>query len=185
MAQQTNLHALTLAGMDKCLQRLGRSSAGNWRLAGVEVTKGTLAHALAPYDGVQTAAVYMAMNELPLTGVMAANPADIEDISKAFTGHSFPRGSHITAAEEVMLTELGNILINVLVNIIINALKRSMLPALPLFVTGDAAALAGAIGAPAAPCRLIEARVELTCGGPASELHLFALLPEPIAATLD
>jgi len=185
MAQQTNLHALTLTGMDRCLQRLGRSSAGNWRLAGVEVTRGTLADALAPYDGVQTAAVYMVMDELPLTGVMAANPADIEDISKAFTGHSFPRGLRITPAEEVMLTELGNILINVLVNVVINALKRSMLPALPLFAAGDAAGLAQAIRAPAGPCRLIEARVELTCGGPASELHLFALLPESVAATLD
>lgn len=184
MPKDNAIKALTLLGLEKCLQRLGRSSAGNWRVTEVEVYPGAAADALATYEGLQTAAVYMVM-PLPLTGAMLAAPADLECISKAFTGHSFPRGGRVSAAEEVMLIELGNILINVLVNTLLNALKTTMLPALPAFMLGDAEALRRVLGQADGPARVIEARLSLECGGPAAEIHLFALLPERLAATLD
>lgn len=185
MAQGDAIRVQTAAGLQRSLQRLGRNSSGDWKLVSVELGPGTLASALAPYDGVQTAAVHMYMGDLPLTGVLAANPADLEAISKAFTGHAYPRGPRITPAEEVMLTELGNILINVLVNVLLNSLKRSLLPALPYFSAGGAAELAAAIPAATGPSRLLEARIALHCGGPAAELHLFALISEETARLLD
>ena len=185
MAPGDSLRTLTALALQKCLQRMGRGNPGDWRLTAVEAQPGTLAGALAPYEGIHTAASYMVMDALPFAGAMLVNPADIEAISRSFTGHSFPRGARITPAEEVMLTELGNIFINVLVNVLLNALKSSALPALPAFAAGDAQALGAAIAAPKGPCRLIEARMELRGSGPASEVHLFGLIPESLAARLD
>jgi hypothetical protein len=185
MAEGNAIQTLALLALEKCLQRLGRVSAGNWRAAGVEVYSGGAADALAPYEGRESAAVYMVMEKLPLTSVLIVDPADTECISKAFTGHAFPKGRHITVADEVMLTELGNILINAMVNALLNALKITMLPELPGFAAGNAAAIAAALGPSTGPARVIEARLALDCGGPAAEILLFVLLPEPLAQRLN
>lgn len=179
------LEKLVLRGLEKSLQRIARVSAGTWRVAGVRTYVGSAAEALSAYAARPAAAVYMVMEAMPLCSVMAAEPADIPCISEGFTGVSFSSGPRISAAEEVMLSELGNILMNALVNEIINALKTSLLPALPVFASGNAAELTGRLGPCAArPGRVIAARLALECSGKAAEWDLFALLPEELAAQL-
>lgn len=185
MTPGNKLEILALLSLERCLLRLSRISTGSWLVAGVKAYSGSAAGALAAYSGKEAGAVYMVMDSLPMTGVMAADPADIECLSKGFTGHGFPGGARITPAEEIMLTELGNILLNALINGLLNELKITLLPALPRFAAGDAAALTAALGPAPAAARVIAARLALDCGGSYAEWDLFVLLPEDLARRLD
>lgn len=185
---ENRLETVTLQGLQKCLARLSRISTDNWRAASVKVYPGKAADALAPYASKDVAAVCMVMDAMPLACVMAADPLDIECLSKGFTGHSFPNGGRITPADEIMLEELGNIVINAMVNSLLNALKSSVLPALPRFVHGTAERLTAELGPRMdlnKDYRIISVKVVLDCGGLRALLDLFTLLPEELARQLD
>ncbi|HCC47378.1 MAG TPA: hypothetical protein DEQ38_04585 [Elusimicrobia bacterium] len=185
MTPGNKLEILALLSLERCLLRISRISTGSWRVAGVKVGPGSAAGELAGYAGTEAAAVYMVMDSLPMTAVMAASPADIECLSKGYTGHGFPRGARVTPAEEIMLTELGNILLNALINGLLNELKITLLPALPRFAAGDAASLTAALGPAPEAARVIAAKLALDCGGSSAEWDLFVLLPEDLARRLD
>lgn len=184
------LEILVTQSLAKCLQRLERVSAGTWQVTGAAVTSGTLQDALRQHDfknpGV---AVYFNLKGIsPLTAIMIFDPADIECISKCFTGHSFPHGAATTMAEEVMLTELGNIVMNSLINGLLNALRRHSIPTIPGFAEGTLRDLTAELGKTVKvkqDFRIITARLDLKWDTVTAKVEAIALVPEELAMELE
>jgi hypothetical protein len=184
------LKSLAAVDLAKCLLRISRVSAGTWQVLDAEVSSGTLEDALKHHDFKDSAAaVYLNLKDTaPLTLVMMFDPANTECISKCFTGLSFPHGKSTTAAEEIMLTELGNIILNAMINALMNALKRSTMPAVPQYIEGDLPRIAGELG------KVVDLKesfrtLTITIGIKSEEClstsKVFALFPEALAMELE
>jgi len=184
------LEQLAAASLEKCLLRLSRVSAGTWQVLDIKVSPSTIGDAIKQHDFKnQAAAVYFTLRAgAELTALMLFNPADMECISKGFTGHSFPRGQHTTPAEEIILLELGNIVLNAPVNAVLNALKKSAMPAVPQFIEGDAASLIAGLGAVAdlkRSFRVIKATLVIRCDKCETSSEVFTMIPEELASALE
>ena len=176
------LEQLAAASLKKCLLRLSRVSAGTWEVLEIKASAGTLEYAVKQHDFKNpAAAVYFSLNAgSPLTAIMLFNPQDMECISKGFTGHSFPRGARTTPAEEIMLLELGNIVLNAMVNSVLNVIKKSAMPAVPEFMEGDAPGLVSGLGASVDLKRefcVIKATLAIRCDTSVTNTEVFALVP--------
>ena len=193
MNNNTNaiLGKLAAASLERCLLRLSRVSAGTWQILELKVFSGSAADALSHHDFTNPAsAVYFNLgSRSDITALMLFNRADMESISKGFTGHSFPRGERTSPAEEIMLLELGNIVMNALANSVLNALKKSSMPAVPQFVEGYAARLAKALEAVtdlSREFRIIKATVAIRCDNTAvTNSEVFALVPAGLVSELE
>jgi hypothetical protein len=188
--QDVTLESLASLSLAKCLLRMSRVTAGTWQVTGTHISSGTLLDALKRHDFTnRAAAVYFNLRGIsPMTAVMAFDANDLECVSKCFTGHSFPRGGAITPAEEIMLTELGNIVLNALMNAVTNALKKSSMPAMPLFAEGDIAAIAAAISTQVNPnqlFRIIATTIVLKSDTATAKAEVLLLLPEELAMELE
>jgi hypothetical protein len=185
------LKSLAALSVSKCLQRISRVSAGTWQVEGVKVSYGPVRAALAAHDFRNpAAAVYISLDGAsPVVSAMLFDPANIEYVSRCFTGHSFPRsGGAITPAEEVMLTELANIILNALLNTLMNALNRSFIPSLPRFASGGIDEIEKEfLSRPALKqsFRIVTVTIGMNAGGPSARSEVFALLPEELALELD
>lgn len=181
------LEQLAASSLENCLLRLSKASAGSWRVLDIKVSPGTLQDAVRQHDFTHpAAAVYFNLNAgSPLTALMLFDPADSECISKCFTGRSLAAGSHTPPAEEVMLLELGNIVLNSLANSVLNAFKKSAMPAVPQFIAGDAARLLGGLEAAADLKReflVVKGALALRCGETGTICEVFVLLPPELTA---
>jgi len=184
------LKSLAAVDLAKCLLRISRVSAGTWQILDAEVSSGTLEDALKHHDFKNSAAaVYLNLKDTaPLTLVMMFDPENTECISKCFTGHSFPHGKSTTVAEEIMLTELGNIILNALINSLLNALKRSIMPAVPQYIEGDLQSITGELGRVVdlkAGFRTLTVTIGIKSDNCLSTSKVFALFPEELARELE
>lgn len=184
------LGSLASLSVAKCLQRISRVCAGTWQIEGAKVYYGPIRDALASHDFKNpAAAVYISLEgAAPLTSAMIFDPADMEYVSKCFTGHSFPRSGPVTPAEEIMLTELGNIVLNALTNTLLNALKKSYIPALPRFIEGGIDRLEKEfIDIPGLKqnFRIITVSIKMRCDDTFARSEVFALVPEELALEIE
>ena len=184
------LKSLAAVDLSRCLLRISRLSAGTWQILDADVSSGTLLDALKSHDyGDPSSAVYLGLRETaPLTLVMMFHPEQTECISRCFTGLSFPRGKATTPAEEMMLTELGNIMLNALISSLLNALKRSAMPAVPQFIEGDLQSIAEKLGSVAdldQSFRTLTIIIEIRSDEGVSTSKVFALFPEAMAQELE
>ena len=184
------IESLTALSLAKCLLRLSRVSAGTWQVAGAKVYTGTLQDALDNHEfRNQAAAVYFNLKGMsPVAAIMLFDAADLECVSKCFTGHSFPHSGAITPADEIMLTELGNIVLNALMNALLNALRKSFMPALPLFAQGGRDSIAGEISKKVKPnqsFRIVASTLGLKSGTALAQAQVLVLLPEELALELE
>lgn len=187
MPENTSLDEVAQRGLEKCLARISGISSGKWRAAMVSTYAGTPRAVISRYACGGCEAVFLNFKDAPIPAIMIADPQDRECISRGFTGHSFPKSEKTSIAEEIMLAELGNILLNALVNSMLNAAKKSAIPDLPLFLEGGpekmTSALAGRMQLDK-ECRVVSAAVSLCCDGLASwTLHAF--VPEGIARGIE
>lgn len=188
MGGESELHALARAGLERCLARVSRSSTGTWRVTACSRYPGTAAGLFGERAGRPAAAVYLALDSAPLCALLLASPAELECVSRGFTGHGFPAGPAVSPAEEIMLSELGNILLNAFVNPLLNALGKGLLPAIPWFTDGDAGTIPARL--PPGPVlaagrRILRAAIDLRCGEASAQLELFAFLPEELALEIE
>lgn len=183
------LTELTRKSLLKYLDRLSGISSGYWSADCGPAASGGPAEALKPFGDHVEAAVHLGLDALPLAAVMVVDPDELETITKAFTGHAFPRETpRITGADRIMLSELGNILLNAMLNPLVNALKKSSMPSLPTFHEGPAAVLAGELGGRlpgASSLRILPAVINLECCGSMAVISLFAFLPEDFALEIE
>ncbi|MCM2266964.1 MAG: hypothetical protein NDI60_04220 [Elusimicrobiales bacterium] len=184
------LESLTALSVAKCLLRISRVSAGTWHVLGTKVAYGSLRDALKLHDFTRPAsAVYFTLpGAAPLTGIMLFDRADMACVSECFTGHAFPRSAATTPAEEIMLTELGNIVLNAVMSTLLNALKKSFMPAVPRFTEGGIEALIAEfkrIPKLQQDFRNIAVTVEMRTDKAAAKSELLVLLPEELALELE
>jgi hypothetical protein len=185
------LERVAVSGLEGCLDKLSKVSAGTWKIAGTGVSVGTLADAVKRHDfkTQSAAAVYFNVpGGFPFTAIMFFEPDDIGSISKCFMGYSFSRARRPTQPEEVMLLELGNIILNSLVNSVLNALKRSCLPMLPRYAEGDPRSIEAAIGSVVDPkqnFRILTVTLAIGCGKCVGKSEVLAMIPDGLAAELE
>lgn len=142
------LERLAVSGLEKCCARISRVSAGAWEISGVRVSRGTVEDALARHDFTHPAvAVYFNVKgEFPFTALLLVDLDDTGHILQSYLGSTFPHSGEFTHPAEVMLTEIGNIVVNSLTNSVMNAIKRSAMPPVPGCAHGDAGQLRAALG---------------------------------------
>ena len=133
------LENIMAAGLRKCMDKLSKVSASQWSLADINVFRGTLNEImLKRRSAAGGVAVYFEISgECPFTAMIVFQSGDIELISKCFLGFAFSRMAEINQAEELLLSELGNIILNSFVGSLSNALKRSFIPSLPKCLKGE------------------------------------------------
>ena len=184
------LERLAVAGLEKCIARLAKVSAGTWRIAGARTSRGTLEDAVSQHNFAHpAAAVYFKIKgDFPFTSMMLFDLDDIELVSKCFLGYSFPKGEKFTQPEEVLLMELGNIVINSVINSVLNALKRSCMPPVPMCVDGDARRLAAVVGSASDPeraFRIVTVTLAIQSDKSVSNSEVVCLIPEELENELE
>lgn len=187
----TVLERLAVLSLERCLVKLSKVSAGTWQLVDTSSLNGTPGVAVARYDFANrpAAAVYFDIKgDHPMTSLMIFDPGDIDCISKCFLGYSFPKQGGISKSDEVMLLELGNIVLNSLSNSVFNALGASFMPSVPQFVAGDAVRIAESVRAVAGAAqtfRIVASTLAIQCDKRISCSKVIALVPEELARELE
>ena len=182
---------LTEASLKKCLARLSGTSAGTWELLDIGAARGTIEDAVKRHDFVNPAASAVFFNlggGLPFTTIMLFDPSDMECISKCFMGYAYPRGPVTTPTEEVMLLELGNIVLNSLINSAMNALKLSLMPSVPAYLEGDYRVLVNGL-APGGDVKktfhIVSATLAIKSDKRMTRSEVIALIPEDLALRFE
>ncbi len=187
----TILERLASVSLERCLIKLSKVSAGTWQLVDTTALAGTPGVAVGQYNFANrpAAAVYFDIKgEYPMTSLMIFEPEDLDCISKCFLGYSFPKQASISPSDEVMLLELGNIVLNSLSNSIFNALGESFMPSVPQFVAGDAVRIAESVRTVAGAgltFRIVASTLAIQCESKVSISKVIALVPEVVAAALE
>ena len=132
------LEGIAVAGMEKCMARLSRISAGKWKVAGVRVSQGSMdeivrRHTITEVSGF--AVYFRVTGECPFTAMIIFKPEDIGIIARSLPGFSQLPG--LNQAQELLFSELGNIILNSVISALSNKLKRGFLPSAPECVQGE------------------------------------------------
>jgi hypothetical protein len=189
--EKGTLERLAALSLERCLVKLSKVSAGTWQQAGSDRWSGTLADAIEHYDfrGRPAAAVCVDVKgAVSLASFLLFDPEDMDCISKCFLGYSFPRSRSVSQSEEVMLLELGNIILNALCNSVMNALRAGFLPSVPRFVAGDPGFVAEALGAVVDAKQnfsTIAVTLVMRSGNEESRCKVFLLVPVDLARQLE
>ncbi|HBA59731.1 MAG TPA: hypothetical protein DCZ92_02690 [Elusimicrobia bacterium] len=184
------LERITAASMEKCAAKLSRISAGKWSVAGVGVSRCTMGGALesqAAHMGNGAAVYFEVRGEYPFTSMVMFRPQDIEIISRGFLGASFSKLPVLNQAQELLLSELGNIILNAFLSALSNALGRSFLPAAPKCVQGEPQYLLEALWTSLDPAQLhsvATVTLDLICDNAATRSEVIAVIPENLERAL-
>ncbi|HBB66959.1 MAG: hypothetical protein A2X28_04910 [Elusimicrobia bacterium GWA2_56_46] len=192
MSENTNemLNRVAVAGLRKCVEKLSRVSAGTWKVAGADVSMGTLDEAVklrAPEEGEAAAVYFDVKGELPFIAILLFDPRDIDRISRCFLGYSFSASPRLNQAGELLLTELGNIILNSLAGAFSNAVKRIFIPSAPRCLRGEPQHLLGAMGASVdvkQSYRIISVKLDIQCDKSVTRCEVLGLIPEKLAQEL-
>lgn len=185
------LERLASASLEKCLLKISAVSGMAWQLTDINISRGNLGHAVSrhSFSSQSAAVVYIHVNsEFPFMSLMVFDQADVGHISKCFLGESLARAGNIEQFNEVMLLELGNIMLNAVINYFQNALRKSAIPSVPMFMTGNSGHIAAGLGAymdSRQIFRIITAAVSVGSGQRVSRGAVLAVIPEELAAALE
>ena len=185
------LSAIAASGLEKCLLKMNRASSGKWELAGARVFTGRIPEAIKlrnPEGGPSSAVQINVDNSPRFAAVLVFGSGDINHISRCFVNDDLSRARGIERFEEVMLVEIGNILLNALINSLLNSLKRSAVPSVPMHVSGGTEAITDGLGAFMdlnLNYRIIALAVNIRRDGHSSRAEILAILPEELAADLE
>jgi chemotaxis protein CheY-P-specific phosphatase CheC len=192
MSGNTNeeLRSIAVSSLSKCVEKLSRVSAGTWSIAGADVSIGTLDDAIrrhAADDGDSTAVYFDVKGELPFVAIILFDPRDIASISKCLLGYAFSGSPALTQAGELLLSELGNILLNSFVSALSNALKRIFIPSAPRCLRGEPRYLLEAMGVAMdvkQSYRILSVRLDIRCDTSVTRSEVLGLIPEKLAQEL-
>lgn len=186
------LESVVVTSLEKCVSKLSRISAGKWSVAGAQVSCRSMEEAAREYasssGGGTGAAVYFEVRgEYTFTSMVIFRPADIDTISRGFLGFSFSKLPNLNQAQELLLSELGNIVVNALISSLSNTLKRSFLPSAPKCVQGETSFLLETLWA--SPGRsekysLVTVMLDLQCGDQVTRSEVLTIIPENMEAAL-
>lgn len=184
------LEKLAGVSMEKCAAKLTRVSAGKWSVQGVSVARRSMAETVKSYAAETRAgaAVYFAVaGEHAFTSMVIFRPEDVEIISRGFLGFSYTKLPGLSQAQELLLSELGNIILNAFISSLSNALKRSFLPSAPKCLNGETRFLLEALWAAIGEERshnVVTITLDLQCDNAVTRSEVVAVLPESLEQAL-
>lgn len=186
------LEQIAAASLEKCVSKLSRISAGQWSVAAAAVSMRSMEeaikeHAASP-DRHTSAAVYFEVKgEYPFTSMVVFRPQDIEILSRGFLGFSFSKLPNLNQAQELLLSELGNVILNSLISSLSNALKRSFIPSAPKCVQGEIPFLLEALWASldrSGRHSMVTIMLDLQCDKTLTRSEVIAVIPANMEAAL-
>lgn len=184
----TILEKIAGASMEKCLARLSRVSAGKWSVDAISVTRRSMEETIRDHASITGAAVYFKVTgEFPFTSMVIFRPEDIETISRGFLGFSFSKVPVLSQAQELLLSELGNIILNAFISALSNALHRSFLPSAPKCVKGETQFLLEALWSTLEgerPRSVVTITLDLQCDDNITRSEVVAVIPESLELAL-
>ena len=183
---------ITVASLEKCVEKLTRVSAGAWRISCADMSMGTLNETVKRHatddSGGDAAAVYFDVKgDLPFSAIMLFNPGDINVLSKCMLGYSFSPMPAVTQTGELLLSELGNIILNSFVSALSNTLKRTFVPTAPRYLKGEPKYLLEAMGVAGdikQRYRIVSIKLEIQCGKSSTKSEVLGLIPEKLEQEL-
>jgi len=185
------LERIAVASLEKCVAKLSRISAGKWSVVAAHVSCRSMQEAIEEHSsgpGGTGAAVYFEVRgEYPFTTMVVFRPDDIETISRGFLGFSFSKLPNLNQAQELLLSELGNIILNALISALSNTLKRSFLPSAPKCVQGETPFLLEALWVSlgrSGRYSLVTVTLDLQCDNRVTRSEVIAIIPENMEAAL-
>lgn len=192
MSENTNeiLGRIAVASLQKCVDKLSRVSAGIWNVAGADVSMGTLNETITRHDsdeGEAIAVYFDVKGELPFIAIILFDPRDIDRISKCLLGYSFSVSPALTQTGELLLSELGNILLNSFVSALSNTLKRIFMPSAPRCLRGAPQYLLEAMGVGMdvkQRYRIISVKLDIRCDKSVTRSEVLGLIPEKLEREL-
>lgn len=185
------LQKVAVAALEKCVAKLSRISAGTWRVAEARVSMRSIDEAVRDHSGTRDvgAAVYFDVKgEYPFTSMVVFRPNDIEMLSRGFLGFSFSKLPNLNQAQELLLSELGNIIMNSLISSLSNALKRSFIPSAPKCVQGEVPFLLEALWTAldrSGRYSLVTVMLDLKCGDSVTRSEVVTVIPANMEAALS
>ena len=184
-----NLERIAVESLRKCVAKLTRISAGRWSVADAKVSLRSMDEAIAAAPRGTSAGVYFDVTgELPFASMIVFRPDDIEILSRGFLGFSFSKLPDLSQAQELLLSELGNIILNALVRSLSGAMGRSFLPSVPKCVQGEAQFLLEALWTSLDRSRrhsLVAVTLDLECDGSVTRSEVFAVIPDEMENALS
>lgn len=184
------LESIALLSLEKCAVKLSRISAGKWSVSDVRVTTRSMEETIKDHASSRGpgAAVYFEIaGEHPFTAMIVFRPEDIDTISRGFLGFSFSKLPSLSQAQELLLSELGNIILNSIVSSLSNALKRAFLPSAPKCVQGEPRFLLEALWTSLGsekPHRLVTVELDLDFDKAVTRSEVLVLIPESMEKAL-
>jgi len=181
---------IAVASLRKCTEKLSRVSAGVWNITSADVSMGTLGEAIKRHsadDGESTAIYFSVKGDLPFIAILLFDPRDMESISKCFLGYSFSPSPVMSQAGELLLSELGNIILNSFVSALSNALKKVFMPSVPRCVRGVPRYLLEAMGVSMdmeQSYRIVSVKMDIQCDKNVTRSEVLGLIPEKLAQEL-
>jgi len=181
---------LAAGGLSECMLKVTDASSWAWELCGVRVFHGKIADAVSQAEfGRSAAAVQVNIRDgFPFAAAMIFRAEDIGFISGCFVRGPLHRTGGIKDLEEVMLMEIGSIILNAMVNPLIGALKKSSIASVPMFIKGGPGTVAAGLGAcldPKQEFRIISASLAMRREGRLARAGVLGILPEELAAELE
>lgn len=184
------LERIAVASLERCVAKLSRISAGRWSVADVRISCRSMEDAVRDHAvnrGTGAAVYFEVKGEYPFTSMVVFRPEDIDTISKGFMGFSFSSLPSLNQAQELLLSELGNIILNSLISSLSNALKRSFLPTAPKCVQGETQFLLEALWTAVGRGErhsLVTVTLDLQCDRSVTRSEVLALIPESMERAL-
>ncbi|HBT82279.1 MAG: hypothetical protein A2X31_09735 [Elusimicrobia bacterium GWB2_63_22] len=184
------LESIALLSLEKCAVKLSRISAGKWSVSDVRVSTRSMEETIKDHASERGpgAAVYFEIaGEHPFTAMIVFRPEDIDTISRGFLGFSFSKLPSLSQAQELLLSELGNIILNSIVSSLSNALKRAFLPSAPKCVQGEPRFLLEALWTSLGsekPHRLVTVALDLDFDKSVTRSEVLVLIPESMEKAL-
>ena len=185
------LERIVMASLEKCVSKLSRVSAGKWNVGAVRVSCGSREEAVkepaAGPAGTGAAVYFEVRGEYPFTSMVVFRPDDIDTISRGFLGFSFSKLPNLNQAQEMLLSELGNILLNALISSLSNTLRRSFLPSAPKCIQGETPFLLEALWTSlgrSGRYSLVTVMLDLKCDERVTRSEVIVIIPDNMEAAL-
>ena len=185
------LERIVMASLEKCVSKLSRVSAGKWNVGAARVSCGSMEEAVKEHAsgpaGTGAAVYFEVRGEYPFTSMVVFRPDDIDTISRGFLGFSFSKLPNLNQAQEMLLSELGNILLNALISSLSNTLRRSFLPSAPKCIQGETPFLLEALWTSlgrSGRYSLVTVMLDLKCDERVTRSEVIVIIPDNMEAAL-
>jgi chemotaxis protein CheY-P-specific phosphatase CheC len=128
-------HGLASEAVARSVAKLSRISSGTWRIKDIEAAVSDEA-LLPPGEEPGAGVIFTVAGPGSLRALITFRSRDVEAVSRCFLGYSFVKMSSMNKAEELLASEVGNILFNSFLSVISARTGWLMLPSVPHCIQG-------------------------------------------------